>query len=181
MLPTQLEFEITQWLDGDLPPEREAMLQRQLAADPQALRLVEEYRKLNEWLEQLPPPPEVDWDALQARIGQAVARQQTRRPVYAWRQLALAACILLSLGVGMRLFLFQSRSAGPVAMVRINGVESPSAGAVPVTQIAISPAPALDDQHQLALLSAPGEAPPRVIIGTGRQPAQDAMLVALAR
>jgi anti-sigma factor RsiW len=181
MLPTQLEFEITQLLDGDLPPQKEAMVRRELAADPQAAQLMEEYGRLDELLNGIDPPPEVDWEALHGRISRAVggAPARANRTWRPWGQVALAASVLVALGIGM--LSFQPRPAAPraVAIVQVSGIEFPAANTRAVAQINIGPAPEIegvgsfyDNQEQ--------NGPARVVIATGRQPTQDSMLVALA-
>jgi anti-sigma factor RsiW len=181
MLSTQLEFEITQLLDGDLPPQKEAILRRELAADPEAVRLMEEYARLEELLSGIDPPPEVDWDALHGRISRAVGgapaeANHTRRP---WGQVALAASVLIALGVGMLILQPRPAAQQGVAIVQVSGIEFPAANTQAIAQINIGPAPGTegvgsfyDNEEQ--------SGPPRVVIATGRQPTQDSMLVALA-
>jgi anti-sigma factor RsiW len=56
----QLEFAITQYLDGTLPPEELGALERRLADDAEARALLEEHRALTALL-RTQPLPEMDW------------------------------------------------------------------------------------------------------------------------
>lgn len=189
MLPTQLEFEITQWLDGELPPDREAFLGRQLAENPLAAQWVAEHQRLNTLLEGMEAVPQVDWDSLRNRIAAHVREhgKSRRRVIRPWGELAIAACALLALGLGMRFAIFQTeqrpRAGGGIAIVRISGEQSPTAfPAAAVADVRIGPAAGVreipvsaDESDQWT------DRVPRVIIAGGTQPAQDTMLVALAR
>jgi negative regulator of sigma E activity len=63
MSPEQLEFILTQYLDGTLPPEQLDALERTLETDPRAQALRHEHERLTALLrsQQL---PELDWDDL---------------------------------------------------------------------------------------------------------------------
>src|SRR3954451_15703857 len=63
MSPEQLEFILTQYLDGTLPPEQLDALERTLETDPRAHALRDEHERLTALLrsQQL---PEMDWDDL---------------------------------------------------------------------------------------------------------------------
>lgn len=63
MSPEQLEFILTQYLDGTLPPEQLDALERTLETDPRAQSLRDEHERLTALLrsQQL---PEMDWDDL---------------------------------------------------------------------------------------------------------------------
>ena len=56
----QLEFAITQYLDGTLPPEELGALETRLAVDPQAQALLGEHERLTTALRG-EPLPELDW------------------------------------------------------------------------------------------------------------------------
>ncbi len=72
MIDETLEFQITQYLDGDLSPDAVAALDQRLADDPEARQLLDEYRKLNNVLAAAPPVPAVNWDRLAAGISASV-------------------------------------------------------------------------------------------------------------
>src|SRR5687767_5064965 len=56
----QLEFSITQYLDGTLPPEELGALEQRLATDPQARALLDEHKFLTALLRS-EAVPEMDW------------------------------------------------------------------------------------------------------------------------
>jgi negative regulator of sigma E activity len=67
----QLEFTITQYLDGTLPPEESAALQVRLANDPEARALLAEHQKLTALL-RAEGLPELDWDELASDFSAVV-------------------------------------------------------------------------------------------------------------
>ncbi len=72
MIDETLEFEITQYLDGELPPGAVAALEERLKVDPDAREVLEQYRKLNGVMTSAVPVPAMNWDRLSARISSAV-------------------------------------------------------------------------------------------------------------
>ncbi len=129
MIDEQLEFRITQYLDGALPAGEHAALLAEVSVNPAAQRVMDEYRKLGDALASLPAMPAVDWDRLQQRISAGVAasatsvdtlRVQTNRRragvaastneasyrmpwvrMGAWA--AMAACVVIAVGVAFQL------------------------------------------------------------------------------
>jgi anti-sigma factor RsiW len=105
----QLEFAISQYLDGTLPAEERAALEQRLASDAPARALLDEYRRLDTIIKAHGEPiPNVKWDALAEHISAAVdeiaavpaARQWRIRPAVGW--MAMAASLLLAVGIGWR-------------------------------------------------------------------------------
>jgi len=76
MKPDEIEFEMSQLLDGELSPEREAALRRRLGEDP---ALAEEYRLYKALDGTLSPPgeplDEVDWDFQRESIRGVLERE----------------------------------------------------------------------------------------------------------
>lgn len=72
MTQEQLEFAISQYLDGTLPPEERSELERILLADASARRVLEEYRRLDAALKRSGVSPAVDYEGLSERISAAV-------------------------------------------------------------------------------------------------------------
>ena len=105
-----LEFQITQYLDGLLSADESARLEAQLDAAPVLREIFDEYQALQDNLEALAEDlPEMDFD-LQRRqiIGQIDSKNSARpvklsrrifRPVFALS--AVAAIVLISFGVLM--------------------------------------------------------------------------------
>jgi negative regulator of sigma E activity len=69
----ELEFAITQYLDGTLPPAQVAELEAKLPEDSAARALLEEYRSLNQTLKAQAPLPAIEWNKLAAHLSKAVA------------------------------------------------------------------------------------------------------------
>lgn len=166
MIDEQLEFRITQYLDGALPAGEHAALLAEVSANPAAQRVMDEYRKLGDALASLPPMPAVDWDQLQQRISATVAANatsagtlrlqtnsrragvaiSTREASYrmpwvrmgAWA--AMAACVVIAVGVAFQL----TRHGSPQQPTQL-----PSGNAVAVVhvvgpQIEVASGPAVE-------------------------------------
>ena len=73
MTHDQLEFAISQYLDGTLPPEERASLELRFQSDAEARRMLEEYRSLDAVVKQSLPVPGVKWNNLANAISSAVA------------------------------------------------------------------------------------------------------------
>src|SRR5688572_16845943 len=107
MTRDELEFSISQYFDGDLAEAEAAALEARLASDVDARALLSEYRSLDRVL-RAAPRPSVDFEALAGRIGEAIAREE--EPAQSYRlhwvrnvsRMALAACIVIAAGVGIR-------------------------------------------------------------------------------
>lgn len=104
----QLEFAISQYLDGTLPPLERNALERYLAEDEQAQQLLEEYRALDRLARSnVLPMPAVRWDRLADHLAQVVAREQPHVRPYSiewvrWgSRIAVAASLLLAAGIGI--------------------------------------------------------------------------------
>jgi hypothetical protein len=106
MEPDELEFLLTQYLDGDLPPDRKSFVEKLLAEDPHARAQLDIYRKLDQTLRTAMPLPAIRWHLLAKHISSAVAYQSAPAPAYkfprAWIApaaavtAALAACLLIA-------------------------------------------------------------------------------------
>jgi anti-sigma factor RsiW len=74
MTPEQLEFAISQHLDGTLSAEETAALEARLKDDAAARELLEEYRRLNGLLKVAPAAmPAIEWDRLGDHLSSTVA------------------------------------------------------------------------------------------------------------
>jgi anti-sigma factor RsiW len=127
MAPGDLEFLITQYLDGRLPERERLELERKLSQDPAAARLMKEQRELDGILSLAAPLPPIDWDALALRISAAVAMQaqpvQRHKRPRAWvgATVALAACLLVVVGISLLM------RRGPVPPSHTVGVDADAA------------------------------------------------------
>src|SRR5688572_14155868 len=109
----QLEFQISQHLDGTLPAaERAALLQR-IESDPVARELFETHRRIDAELRTGLRTPAVNWDRLaehlSARVAEADEAQApapTLKPTFVRRMMpfAIAAMVLIALGLAFKLF-----------------------------------------------------------------------------
>jgi anti-sigma factor RsiW len=121
-----LEFDITQYLDGTLDPEERAALELRLAADAEARAMLVEQTSLTRFLRDAAPlPTEIRWDALADHLSSVVAAvpepATSYRLVPRWlpMPLALAASLLIAAGVGISFYLNQQKpSTSQVAISR---------------------------------------------------------------
>lgn len=76
MTREQLEFAISQYLDGTLPPAERAALEQLLAEDAEARTLLEEYRSLDRLMKGASEVPAVKWEKLTQTISSAIATHE---------------------------------------------------------------------------------------------------------
>jgi len=184
MIDEQLEFAISQYADGTLPPSQRVALEAQLASDPALIALLEEYRRLDGALEKVSSPPAIDWDRLRSHLSDVVDESDVgSEPVriYAmpWVRrvagLAVAACVAIVIGIH-----FPHRAKplaapiGPAEIAVAGPMADAPAGAV-VEQISVGPSPAIamDDATFRYGDSGVVSQPARVVIATSDAPAQD--------
>jgi anti-sigma factor RsiW len=191
MTRDELEFQISQYLDGTLAEADQSALEARLAEDAQARALLDEYRRLDVVLKSAPAPA-VDWDALSTQICDAVA-QQEEEPGRSYRigtfrtfaGLAVAASVLIGLGLVIPLLQQQTNpvrggvavkpSKAPVEIIVVDaGPAAPAASAEPLVGIAVGPSTSLQDRPGFAgfhdeLISRPSQ----VFIARGGEPAHD--------
>jgi anti-sigma factor RsiW len=195
MLDEQLEFQITQYVDGTLPAGERALLERELEQNEAARGVLAEYRKLAGALGALPAVPSVDWGQLEQRISLAVAEQAAQAPargveegeqadrpyrlpwVRAGGWLAMAACVLIAVGVAFHLLSVptpKQMGAPAGALVQVTGPQAEPSGGPVVAQISIGPAAALADRSDLPMY---GDnilnSPSQLIIASGPETVQD--------
>lgn len=147
MLHEDLEFRISQYIDGTLDDAQRRALEIEIARDPAAAELVAEYRRIDDALKTSLPLPNVDYDALAARISDAIDAQDRPHVLYSFKwarravSVAVAACILLMGGLWIR----SSGLFGPgdpnAVLVHVTGPQSESTYAAPIQVIHIGPSP----------------------------------------
>src|SRR4051812_24133552 len=81
--PDQLEFALSQYHDGTLPPLERDALDEVLASDASARELLAQYQRLDALVKTAPALPVVDWNALQSRISRSLADQDA--PVQSYK------------------------------------------------------------------------------------------------
>lgn len=158
----ELEYAISQYLDGVLPPLERASLEERLAGDVEAREILAEYQKLDGVLKTSMPVPDIAWDDFGADMRQLLANEPTpvqhfRLPVMGWTQrLAIAAGLLFALSVG--LYFLRPQPQNPVAtnpipetakaiVVVTNPTLAPTASPI-VQDVKIGPAPNLTNQFR---------------------------------
>jgi anti-sigma factor RsiW len=100
----ELEFSISQYVDGTLVARERDVLDERLATDAKARTLLAEYESLQGVLAAA-PMPDVRWEQLAGQISEAVAREEKPAQSYkisAWlkpMRLAIAASVLVAAGI----------------------------------------------------------------------------------
>ena len=106
MTDEQLQFAISQYLDGTLPEPERSALEERLKADPQARLTLAEFRRLNDIINVALPVPDMDWDVFSKKISAAVdqaapeelvatASTQSTFWISSWKTMAIAASLLV--------------------------------------------------------------------------------------
>jgi anti-sigma factor RsiW len=109
MTRDELEFRISQYLDGTLAAGERAALEDRLATDADARAVLDEYRRLETVLKAAPAPA-IHWDRFAEQVCAAVADAE-EEPAQTYRigwvrtmaSLALAAAVLIGIGFAIRL------------------------------------------------------------------------------
>lgn len=107
----QLEFQISQYIDGTLSMTEAVALEQVLAGDAEARAMLEDFRKLNASLkrENVAPLPEIRWEKLAEHLSAAVAEEDRATTTYrisAWWTrgvAAVAALVLIAIGTAVLL------------------------------------------------------------------------------
>ena len=182
----QLEYAISQSIDGTLDPLAQAALDEALATHADARDLFAEYQRLDAMVKSEMPVPEINWDAFAAGISSEAAKLDAPVKHYKlnfgmWSKVAaLAAMVAIVVGVIVR-----QRPTGSVdeigtgSSVAVNtqpiDVEisaPPTLASAPVSEIQIGQPSgvAFADYHSTdAVISAPSS----IWIASGDAPAQD--------
>jgi anti-sigma factor RsiW len=186
MTREQLEFQISQYVDGTLSPAEVAALSGMLASDAEARALLEDFRKVDATLKTTELPlPAINWDRFADHISAAVAeedRATTSTPIRAWwvRRIAIAAAVLIVVGTvilwprpaGHDQFVTGGNpAAAAVAIVQISGPEAATAPAV--ATVSIDDSPAMSQQANYRIAEDIIYRQPRVVIASGQADRQD--------
>src|SRR5438105_9598088 len=143
----QLEFSISQYLDGTLPDEQRSLLERRFEADAEARKLLAEYRALNDVLRIENPMPEMNWERLADRLSASLADEDLPavsyriRPRFSFTALAIAASVLIVIGAGALLFRRSPAPAPrPTGIAQVDGPHITPTTAPAIAEISIGPA-----------------------------------------
>lgn len=140
MTRDELEFSISQYLDGTLAETERGMLESRLGSDADARTLYADYESLDRAMKS-DPLPAVNWDNLSRSISAAVAREEmpaTSYKINRWlrpMRLSIAASVALVVaGIAFTL----SRNHGtsnpsgpaPVSIVKVDNAQATETGVV---------------------------------------------------
>src|SRR5688500_9430714 len=119
MTRDELEFSISQYLDGTLAEAERSALDERLSRDAEARALLAEYQRLDVTLKAA-PLPQIRWDRLAESISTAVAEQEAPAQSYQisrWlrspMRLAVAASAVLALGLAAVVAVRDGQTAHP--------------------------------------------------------------------
>lgn len=191
MTDEDLEFSISQYLDGTLPEDQRAAVEDRLAQDPEAQTLLDQDRRLTDLL-RASPLPDVQWDRFADSISGAIDRQLEDRMAAAswWMRLripaglAIAASALLAIGLAIRMNSGGNQYATPrghdkplgqqaVAMLSVQGPQEDAPAGPAITQISIGAGGSYANASPLApYANEIDNRPSRVVIASGLNPDQ---------
>lgn len=143
-----LEYAISQYLDGTLSAFDRQVLEDRLASDAEARLLASEYAQMDRVLKASRILPEIDFDQFAQSIKAQIAKEDDhapaplRLPGVFVRYTAIAAGIVLAIGVGLHFIPGTSHTdpptiAGGSIQVKVNLVQAPTS--TPSINIAIGP------------------------------------------
>jgi anti-sigma factor RsiW len=147
MLPEELEFRLTQFLDGTLPPEQRLEIERILAQDPAARQKLEEYRRLDSVVRDAMPVPMIDWDRLATKISSAVDHRRIGAGVFRlprfWIPAAGALAASVALAFAIASYLRPAETVQPQSFALVTGpqAQAPAGSAVADVRLSLTPPP----------------------------------------
>lgn len=194
MTKDELEFSISQYLDGTLAAAERDALDERLASDAEARAVFAEYQSLQGVLDAA-PLPEIRWDQLAAQISSAIAREEMPAQSYKiaqWfsrpRMWAVAASLVIAAGVAFSVLRPANHPTNsiatvpPISIVRndVVGTANPptTVAPEPTTVIAIGPSPSVG-KEPIVLRYADNvvRRPSKALIVSAAPPAQDSPFV----
>jgi len=142
----QLEYAISQYIDGTLSPAEHEALEIRLREDPEAATLLREYRDLDVLLKTPVMVPNFNWDALAEQISSNIDEEEEQASPVIFRigwgrvaSYAAAACLVIA-GAIAAIVLTQNRPAAPrQAVAQVSGPSAEQGSGPKVMQIAIGP------------------------------------------
>jgi len=189
-----LEFLISQYVDGTLVGGKREALEARLKLDPGARAVLSEYRALDAQLKAL-PRLDVRWDAFADQVSAAVAdaeepAQSYRIADYRWanRWVAVAAAVLIAAGTAfvairnstsrtpklIAIVNAEPETAPTVTVVELGPVETGGAASTTPLEVAIGPSDRLQDRGSVNRYAAEViTRPAQVLIASTARPVQD--------
>jgi anti-sigma factor RsiW len=184
MTRDELEFSISQYLDGTLAAAERDALDERLATDAEARAVLAEYSAVQGALASA-PLPDVKWDRFAREISASVAREELPAQSYKisrWfspARLAIAASVLVAGGIGFSLLRDRDvpKTVEPFKIVMVEETSPAAPIPEPVMQIAVGPSDAAADEP-IVLRYADGvvQRPSRAVIVSAAPAAQDSTL-----
>jgi anti-sigma factor RsiW len=185
----ELEFSISQYLDGTLPEDQRSALEARLTADADAQAILTEDRALTDLLRS-DPLPEVRWDRLAESISSAIDEQLDERVARAsrWMRfrlpagLAVAASALIAIGIAAHLLMHgRSATTNPgsqmtshhvvVATLTVQGPQEDVPGGPVITDISIAAGGSYAKDSSLDPYADEIDSrPARIVIASGMEP-----------
>ena len=181
MTRDDLEFSITQYLDGTLDEESRLALEARLVEDTEARALLEEHRSLTAALRSA-PLPQVRWEKLAESISLAIdeeTEERAARASWAIRALrnpalvALAASVVLAAGIAIH-FLARGPAGQPTPPVQrtmalvVEGPQEDQSTAPAVEEVSIGPGGTYAHASSLALYADDIDTrPTRIVLAAG--------------
>lgn len=181
MLKEDLEFRISQYIDGTLDDTQRRALERELEQDSNAAQLLGQYRQIDNYLKSALPLPQVDYDALANRISDAIDQADRPHVLYSFKwvrraaSIAVAACIILAAGIWIYTNGLIPSNGNNSVIVQVTGPQSEAAFADPIQVIQIGPsavAAAGPSPASEVLVAKPS----RLVIASAADPEQDTVL-----
>src|SRR5437016_5017100 len=122
--PDELEFAISQYIDGTLGPLEQAALEEVLAKDESARAMLAEYARLHEALRTKLSQPQVDFEQLSRDIAATLAHAEPPVKHYRFefaryaKIISVAASILIAIGVIAKLVMNRGGVPPTVSVTR---------------------------------------------------------------
>jgi anti-sigma-K factor RskA len=186
MISEEIEFQISQYVDGTLSAPQRKIIDDLVLSDPGAAKVLADYRRLNSHLGSLRTATEIQWDRLSDRISGAI--DNADEPAVAgrigffhsrWRIAAtvlVAASALLVARHAMR----SQPAAQPIApapVVDVQGPQAEVAAGRPTEDVSVGPSPALAARDSRYGEGVIGQGPSKVVIvGEAPKPPADSHL-----
>lgn len=167
MTREDLEFSITQYLDGTLDEQERAALEGRLKIDAEARSMLEEHRKLTVML-RAQPVPQIQWDRFSRSISEAIDADVEERVARAsWvlragfgRYAAVAASVLIAAALAVHFLRTpaqvpsiaktQPQPPQQIALVDVQGPQEDQPAGPGVEEVAIGPGGSYANASSLA-------------------------------
>jgi len=186
-----IEFAISQYLDGSLAEAERSALEARLRTDAEAKALFTEYQAVTAALRAIPIPP-VRWELLAESISGAVRRAEEPAQSFKLRlrgpwlavPLGLAASVVVAAGVAFHVYFSGTGGttspvrpvpAVPQAVAVVTGPRVEDAAGPAQAEVSIGPSPAVADAEHLSKYADDViTRPSRVLVASGVNSVEDA-------